>query len=229
MSTILLIHGAYQGGWIWTRVASVLRAHGHLVLAPSLDGCGERAHALRPGITTETHAAELADLLFREDLRDVIACGTSTGGMVLARLAEIAGDRLTRLVFADALVLRDGEAVDDIVTRPTKVNTALTTGPSREDAKTRLFAEMDAATREWTLARITQQPIGTMEAPVVLPHFWDARWNADVVWCRRSTNPPVAHLKRSHAALGGAWHELDTGHYPMLTAAPELAAIIAGG
>jgi pimeloyl-ACP methyl ester carboxylesterase len=228
MSTILLIHGAYQGGWIWTRVAAALRAEGHLVLAPSLDGCGERAHALRPGITTETHAAELADLLYREDLRDVIACGTSTGGMVLARLAELAGDRLARLVFADALVLRDGEAVDSIVARPTKVNTALTTGPSREDAATRLFAEMDEATREWTLARITQHPIAAMEAPVVLPRFWNESWDARVIWCRRSTNPPVAHLRRLHQAVDGTWHELDTGHYPMLTAAPELAALIAG-
>ena len=227
MSTVLLIHGAYQGGWIFGRVASLLRAQGHLVLAPSLDGCGERAHALRPGITTETHAAELAGLLFHEDLRDVIVCGTSTGGMVLARLAELAGDRIARMVFADALVLQHGEAVDDIVSRPTKVNTALTTGPSREDAAVRLFAEMDAATRDWTLARITQHPVGAMEAPVVLPEFWNRRWNADVVWCRRSTNPPVAHLRRLHAALGGAWHEIDTGHYPMLTAVPELAAIIA--
>ncbi|MES2713692.1 MAG: alpha/beta hydrolase [Pseudomonadota bacterium] len=229
MSTILLVHGAYQGGWIWTRVARELRAAGHLVFAPTLDGCAERAHALRPGITTETHAAELAALLFHEDLRDVIACGTSTGGMVLARLAELAGERIARMVFADALVLQDGESVDSIVSRPTKVNTALTTGPSREDAATRLFAEMDQPTREWTLARISQHPIAAMEAPVVLPEFWGRSWNADVVWCRRSTNPPVAHLRRLHAVVGGGWHEIDTGHYPMLTAAPELADIIADG
>lgn len=71
MSTIVLIHGAYQGGWIWRRTASVLRAGGHEVLTPSLDGCGERRHQLRAGITNESQARELAELLEFEDLHDL--------------------------------------------------------------------------------------------------------------------------------------------------------------
>jgi pimeloyl-ACP methyl ester carboxylesterase len=228
MATILLIHGAYQGGWIWGRVAARLRAAGHLVLAPSLDGCGERAPGVRPGITTESQAAELAGLLFAEDLREVVVAGTSTGGMVLCRLAELVPERIGRLVFADALALRDGEALPDIVARPTAVNTALTSGPSRADAEGRLFAELDAATRDWTLARITQHPIAPMVAPVLLPRFWSMPWTASVVWCRRSQNPPVAHQRRLQAALGAAWHELDTGHYPMLSEPEALARLIGG-
>lgn len=233
MATILLIHGAYQGGWIWNPVAARLRAAGHHVLAPSLDGCAERAYQLRPGITTETQAAELAGLLFQEDLRDVVAAGTSTGGMVLCRLAEVAAERLGRLVFADALALRDGEALPDIVQRPTAVNTELTSGPSRADAEGRLFAELDPDLRAWTLARITQHPIAPMVAPVVLPRFWSMpQWqapgSAGVICCRRSANPPVAHQRRAQQALGASWHELDTGHYPMLTEAEALAALIAG-
>src|SRR4029077_5460643 len=69
MTTFVLIHGAYQGGWIWNPVAERLRAQGHLVLAPSLDGCAERKGQVRPGITTETHAAEIAELLFYQDLK----------------------------------------------------------------------------------------------------------------------------------------------------------------
>lgn len=226
MANILLIHGAYQGGWIWTRVAARLRAAGHLVLAPSLDGCAERAPALRPGITTESQADELAGLLFHEDLSGVIACGTSTGGMVLAALAERAPERLARLVFADALALRDGEGLPDIVARPTAVNTPLSSAPARADAEGRLFADLDPATRAWTLARITPHPIAPMVAPVVLPGFWSRPWPASVIWCRRSTNPPVAHQRRAAAALGASWAELDTGHYPMLTAAEELAGLI---
>ena len=54
MATYVLIHGAYQGGWIWKPTASRLREAGHLVYAPSLDGCADRRHSLRPGITVET-------------------------------------------------------------------------------------------------------------------------------------------------------------------------------
>ena len=52
---------------------------------------------------------------------------------------------------------------------------------------------------------------------------------AEVVWCRRSQNPPPAHQRRAQQALGAGWRELDTGHYPMLTEPAALAAIIAGG
>lgn len=85
MIKIVLVHGAYQGGRIWRDVAAILRAQGHDVRTPTLDGCAERAGALRPGITTETHADELARLLFHEDLTDATLVGTSTGGMVIAR------------------------------------------------------------------------------------------------------------------------------------------------
>ena len=56
MATYVLVHGSYQGGWIWKDVASRLRAAGHDVYAPSLDGCAERKGAVRPGITTESQA-----------------------------------------------------------------------------------------------------------------------------------------------------------------------------
>jgi len=52
MTSFVLIHGAYQGGWIWKPVAERLRSQGHLVLTPSLDGCAERKGQVRAGITT---------------------------------------------------------------------------------------------------------------------------------------------------------------------------------
>src|SRR5262249_26335811 len=63
MATYVLLHGAYQGGWIWQPVATRLRAAGHTVYAPTLDGCGERAHLLRPGLPVGTQAQEIAQLL----------------------------------------------------------------------------------------------------------------------------------------------------------------------
>jgi len=107
-------------GWIWQPVATLLRAAGHTVLAPSLDGCAERAHALRPGITNATHAEEIARLLHYEDLDNAILVGTSRGGMVMAAAAErarprIARPRIARLVFADALALLHGEALAAII------------------------------------------------------------------------------------------------------------------
>ena len=229
MTTFVLIHGAYQGGWIWKRVAARLHSAGHHVLTPTLDGCAERRGALRPGITTESHGQEIAQLLFYEDLRDVVLVGTSTGGMVMTAAAEHARARIARLVFADALALLDGESLPDIVKRPTAVDTKLATGPSQADFETRLFADLDAATRAWAIKRCTPHPIAAMTAPVHLPSFWSRAWPASVIWCRRSANPPQANQRRAAQRLKAQWHELDTGHYPMLSEPEAMARLIAAG
>jgi pimeloyl-ACP methyl ester carboxylesterase len=229
MTTFVLIHGAYQGGWIWNPTAERLRAAGHHVLTPTLDGCAERKGQVRLGITTEAHAAEIAGLLFYHDLKDVVLVGTSTGGMVMASAAEQARERVARLVFADALALLDGEALSDIVKRPTAVDTQLTSGPSRQDFENRLFADLDPALRRWALERCTPHPIAVMRAPVKLGRFWSQPWNASVIWCKRSANPPVAHQRRTADRLKSRWHELDTGHYPMLTEPEALARLIIDG
>ena len=119
MTTFVLIHGSYQGGWIWQRVATRLRSAGHTVYAPTMDGCGERRHQLRPGIDTSTYVAEVSDLLFYEDLHDVVLVGTSSGGMVVCGAAEAMRHRVERLVLVDALALFNGERTRDIVKRAT--------------------------------------------------------------------------------------------------------------
>jgi len=229
MTTFILIHGSYQGGWIWQPVATRLRAQGHLVHAPSLDGCADRAGQLRPGITVETQAAEIAQLLFYEDLHDVVLVGTSSGGMVLAKTAELAREQVDRVVFADALALQNGEAVSDIVTRPAGINTALALGPTPEDVEGRLLARLEPDLRAWAVARYTLHPVAVHTVPVQLESFWSQSWDASVIYCRQAINPGEAHQRRCAEALGARWHELDTGHYPMLSAPDELTELIQSG
>jgi pimeloyl-ACP methyl ester carboxylesterase len=226
MANYVLVHGAYQGGWIWKPVAERLRAAGHDVHAPTLDGCAERRHTLRPGITVSTHAEEVAQAMFYEDLRDVVLVGTSSGGMVISRAAEQVGDRIGRLVFVDALALLHGERIADIVKRPAPMTTDLATGPTREDAEGRMFADLDPATRAWALARYTLHPIAAMNAPMELQDFWDRAWNATVIRCRRAANPPEAHQRRTAERLKAPYLELDTGHYPMLSQPEELTRLL---
>ena len=227
MSTYVLVHGAYQGGWIWKPVATRLRADGHLVYAPTLDGCAERHHLVRPGLTVATHAEEVAQLLFYEDLTDVVLVGTSSGGMVICKTAELARDRISRLVFVDALALLPGERVDGIVKRATPNETTdVTTGPTRADIENRLFRDLDPATRAWALARVTPHPVAALEAPMPPTSFWEQKWSARVIRCRQAANPPETHQRRTAERLGATWHEMDTGHYPMLSEPEALTRLL---
>ena len=231
MATFVLVHGSFQGGWIWKPTADTLRRQGHAVYAPTLDGCGERRRLIRPGITIATQARELADMMFYEDLRQVVLVGTSTGGLVVCKTAELARERISRLVFVDALAPQPGERVTDIVQRspdtPPMPTTDLTRGPTRAELETRLFADLKPELRAWAVDRCTPHPIEASDAPGELDGFWAQDWpNARVIRCRLSANPPEAHQHRTAQALNAEWHELDAGHYPMLSHPAELAALL---
>jgi pimeloyl-ACP methyl ester carboxylesterase len=227
MATFVLVHGAYQGGWIWKPVVARLRAAGHVAYAPTLDGCAERKHQVRSGITVATHAQEIAEFLVYEDLRDVVLVGTSSGGMVVVKAAEQARERLARVAFVDALALLPGERVDAIVKRPAPNKVGdLTTGPSREDAENRMFKDLEPSVRAWALERITPHPVAALEAPMVETTFWDQKWVAAVIRCTQAVNPPEHHQRRTAEKLGAPYHELDTGHYPMLSAPDALTKLL---
>jgi pimeloyl-ACP methyl ester carboxylesterase len=177
-----------------------------------------------------TQAQEVAQLLFYEDMQAVRLVGTSAGGMVICRAAEMARDRIARLVFVDALALLPGEQVGNIVKRSAPYETtAITTGPSRADAEQRLFADLNPDLRTWALARYTPHPLAALEAPMELDNFWSQSWAATVIYCRHSVNPPEAHQRRTAEKLNATWHELDAGHYPMLSHPEVLTTCLLDG
>ena len=44
MTNIVLVHGAWHGGWCYRDTAAALRKMGHNVFTPTHTGVGERAH-----------------------------------------------------------------------------------------------------------------------------------------------------------------------------------------
>ncbi len=231
MSNYVLIHGSFQGGWIWKPTAKLLASRGHEVYCPTLDGCGERASAIRSGITVTTQAKEISSFLFYQDLNDVILVATSTGGLVLCKVAELSRDRVKKVVFIDALAPQPGERVDEIVkldTNSNQIRTDLTKGPSKDDLEQRLFKDLEEDLKQWAIARVTMHPIEASDAPGQLDKFWEQSWDATVVRCKKSVNPSEIHQKNTATTLNASYHELDAGHYPMLTHPSELTEILVG-
>ncbi|MFC1947947.1 alpha/beta fold hydrolase [Chloroflexota bacterium] len=114
MSIYVLVHASLMGGWCWREVANYLRAEGHEVFTPTLTGLGERAHLLNRDVGLYTHVQDIVGVLECEDLQEVILVGYSYAGMVITGVAEKVPERLSRMVYLDALVLKDGQSFFDI-------------------------------------------------------------------------------------------------------------------
>ena len=114
MTTFVLVHGAWGGAHTWRTVRPVLSVDGHPVFTPSLTGIGERSHLASPQVGLTTHVDDLVNHILYEDLADIVLLGFSYGGMVVTGALEHVADRVRELVYLDAFVPADGQAVTDL-------------------------------------------------------------------------------------------------------------------
>ena len=113
MTTFVLVHGAWHGGWCWSRVARSLHQAGHAVHTPTLTGLGERVHLMHRGVTLDTHVEDVVRAFEAEELSDAVLCGHSYGGMVITGVADRIAERIRSLVYLDAFVPADGQSALD--------------------------------------------------------------------------------------------------------------------
>jgi pimeloyl-ACP methyl ester carboxylesterase len=232
MATFVIVHGAWGGAYSWNRwVVPKLRDAGHTVFAPTLTGLGERAHLASPDVTLDTHVQDVANVLFYEDLNDVILVGHSYGGMVITGVAGRAPERLSQLVYLDAFVPEDGQSLTDL------------TGPEGA-ARTRAAADAEgdgwrvpgmppapntpADLLEWTMPRRNMQPIRTFTEPVRLPRG-PIRLHRTYVYCSDKGQPRDAFAKfaaRLRSDPAWRYYDVPTGHNLMYSAVDETVRVL---
>jgi pimeloyl-ACP methyl ester carboxylesterase len=115
MSAVVLVHGAWQGTSTWDLVVPLLQRSGHKVFTPVLTGLGADSNRLSSAVNLNTHIEDVADILKRENLRDITLVGHSYAGMVITGVAEKQHARLKRLVYADAFIPSDRESALDLL------------------------------------------------------------------------------------------------------------------
>ena len=114
MRTYVLVHGGGHGGWCWKKLTPLLQAQGHSVYTPTMTGFGDRRHLLNDRVDLETNVTDICNLLYYEDLREVILVGHSYAGIVIAGVADRMPNRVAELVYLDANIPENGEAITDI-------------------------------------------------------------------------------------------------------------------
>ena len=107
MATFVVAHGAWSSGFVWKKMHPLLAASGHVLVAPSYTGLGDRFHLANPNIDLEMHIRDIVSVLFHEDLRDVVLIGHSYGGIVATGVADRAAERLAQIMAVNPLLLTD--------------------------------------------------------------------------------------------------------------------------
>lgn len=112
MARYVLVHGAWHTGREFEATAVPLRLAGHEVHLPTLAGNrpGDRKDS-----DLEAAIASLVDYLDAQALDDFVLVGHSYGGMVITAVADRLATRVRRLVYWNAFVPHDGQALVDLV------------------------------------------------------------------------------------------------------------------
>jgi pimeloyl-ACP methyl ester carboxylesterase len=231
MSTFVVVHGGFGGGWEWTPVARRLRARGHLVVTPTLTGMGERAHLAGVDVTIDTHVQDIAAVIEMEDLTDVVLCGHSYGGVPVTGAADRVPERLRLLIYIDALVPRDGESALNLLPEWFRAE-ALATADAEGRVPMPAVLEpprgwVDEQERIRYVRRLGPQPLGSLTEPVRLSGAVDAVPTA-FVRCTRAAPPgdPIAAIAQRARARGWAYRELPVPHDPQLLCPDGTAGLL---
>jgi len=228
---IVLVHGAWHGGWCWDAVAPLLSARGHRVTAPTLPGLADRADLLHTRPTLDTFVGEVADLIEAADLRQVVLVGHSFAGMVIAGVADRIAPRLRQLVFLDCGEVADGLAAIDRLTPAARAvrlaeAEAVQDGLAFPPPDASVFGLTDPAHRRLVEARTTPQPMGTYTQALRLRGRPGAGLRCDYVLCTAPAYQDEVAVRRWVEPLGWPLHRLAAGHDAMISHPVETADLL---
>lgn len=218
---VLLVHGAWHGGWCFDQVVALLTAAGVPVIAPDLPG-----HGGDPEPFTDLHGDAERVTAFLDQMSEVVLLGHSYGGAVITEAGVHPAVR--HLVYLSALALDHGEtcsaaAVEESTGishhgRPNLSKSMLIHDDNLStllpDAADCLYQDCSAADITWAMARLGPQPmLNLSQEPRAVA--WRAKPSTYVVCMADQTIHP--DLQRILARRCTTSQEWTTGHSPFLS------------
>lgn len=208
MTTFVLVHGAFRGGWSWDRVRPLLEAAGHEVRTPTLS---ENATGLG------TWVDEVSSLV----TDDTVLVGHSQGGVVAREVAMRDPRRVRHVVYVDAAVPDPGERAVDLGASPPQLPPRETVIPPRP---LQPAGDLDAGTAAWMNERLLPVPFAPSLDPVSPDEPAVA---ATYVFC--TGTPPAYPCGTTRSRLderGIPYRWIEAGHDAPLTRPEAVAELL---
>jgi pimeloyl-ACP methyl ester carboxylesterase len=226
-ATLLLVHGAWCGGWAWEPVLGPLRERGVRVeVIEQLPSAG-----LGPGDLGDLQAdVEHVRARLSEITGPVVLCGHSYGGMVITELADYPA--ICHSVYVAAFWPSLGQSLNDLrLAGPQPVSNwivvredgSLAVTDDVEQARDALFGDLDADRAARLHAQLVLQSVASFLAPSTTP----ARSHPTTYVLCTEDHAILLALQEAMSAPADATVRLQSAHFPQFSQPAALADVLA--
>jgi pimeloyl-ACP methyl ester carboxylesterase len=223
---LVLLGGSGLGPWAWQRVTPLLEESGLRVIVPTLSATADDATPAAD-VDLGTWVADVVRALDAARVRAATIVAHSFAGYLAGALAERHPSRVHGQIFVDANIPSPGvpwltamgPEIEGMLRSSAHEGAVPFFSPEQFDA-VHPDSGLSADDRDLLLRSAMPQPLLTEEQPAVTVA---PRPDSPYIRCTR-TRPPAADIDGWTRVV-----DLDTGHWPMLSAPGELAEAIVEG
>jgi pimeloyl-ACP methyl ester carboxylesterase len=181
----------------------------------------------------DTHVTDVSNLLFYEDLSEVVLVGHSYGGMVITGVAVKEPHRLSHLIYLDAYLPFKGENEIDLwpAEQKQRYYADLASGiNSRAPMPSSMLGITDSKMSDWVQKRLTPHPYSTYGGVPIASGDTNIESNSIPRTFIHCTSGPLSSWMEPFAirARKHKWniHTVSSGHAVMITNPEDLAKIL---
>jgi pimeloyl-ACP methyl ester carboxylesterase len=233
MSTYLLVHGAWHGGWCWRKVVPLLGAKGHTVIAPDLPGHGDDKTPTAT-VTLKSYAECICKIAGAQT-EPVILLGHSMGGVAITQAAEDCPENIRALVYMCAFLPRNGDSLvtwasqdtESVVNANNMVRISEGVVGFKAEKIHAAFYEDCEEDESYARSRLVPQATEPFAAPVQTTEDRWGRIPRYYIECTRdrALTLPLQKEMQKHSPCRQTF-SIDTDHSPFFSAPEELANIL---
>lgn len=216
--SVLLVHGAWHGGWCYDDVQAALTARGITSRTVDLPSSG--------GIAELADDAAVVRAALAANPGPTLVVGHSYGGAVISE-GTAGAENVTGLVYLCAFLLPVGMSLLDAVGHelPPWIDVDMDSGfATVNDPRTAFYLDCDQAASDAAAARLKPQCMGAMASESTAA-AWQEFPSTYVICNQDKAIPPEA--QEQMAAAAGTVIRLDASHSPFMSMPDTVAEIIA--
>ena len=218
----LLIHGAWHGGWVWNEISEILNYQGYSVSTPTLTGLGEKKHLLSSKITIDTFIEDVVNHIIFENLNNIILVGHSFAGSVISGVADKLKDRIQKLIYFDAVILKDGQkpfdiAPKELVKQRIELAKRFGNGISIPAPSADAFGVFDVKKSLLLEEKLTPHPLSTYQSKLTIKNEIGNGIPLFYIFCNNPVYKSLESSRKVVRKLKWPIFELNAGHDAMLT------------